>query len=339
MFEHNFLDYFGLLSNKMTERDYPIDIVYLWCDDTDKQWQTKKQQYLSNEKHLDSQSTSDCRFANNDELKYSLRSVAKYAPWINHIYIVSDHQTPSWLNTDHPKITMINHEDILPKENLPLFNSCAIETGVAKIIPLSEHFLLANDDTFLGAFVHPKDFFNSQGQAIVYLKPNPAKKKIAKSQYSQFISQMQNTIFKAFGKRFNWQPHHNIDAYLKSEYQKCINHFHELSATTIKHRFRKAPCFHRSLIGYYMICRQKAVQHNIKKWRFKLLKLFPLLKHFIQVDSVSFNTSALKNIKKISSISPKMFCLNDCEKTTAKDRQQLKQFMQELFPTKSEFEK
>ena len=66
-------------------KNFPIDLVYLWCDDTDEVWRAKKQQHLLVENKLDSQSTNDCRFANNDELKYSLRSVAQYAPWINHI--------------------------------------------------------------------------------------------------------------------------------------------------------------------------------------------------------------------------------------------------------------
>lgn len=57
------------------------------------------------------------------ELKYSLRSVSQYLPWINKIYIVIDNQVPSWLNTEHPKIKIIDHKDILPADALPTFNS------------------------------------------------------------------------------------------------------------------------------------------------------------------------------------------------------------------------
>ena len=32
------------LMNMTTE--YPIDLVYLWCNDADEEWKTKKQKYL-----------------------------------------------------------------------------------------------------------------------------------------------------------------------------------------------------------------------------------------------------------------------------------------------------
>ncbi len=323
----------------MNQYDFPIDLVYLWCDDTDEVWRAKKQKHLLVENKLDSQSTNDCRFANNDELKYSLRSVAKYAPWINHIYIVSDHQTPNWLNTAHPKITMINHEDILPKENLPLFNASAIETALAKIPNLSEHFLFANDDMFFGNDVKPQDFFTKNGKAIVRLTPNPKKAKIAKSQYSRYIDAMQKLIFNTFTIKFKHQPHHNIDSYLKSEFQNCINHFGELSSATAKQRFRQEPALQRSIIGYWMICKKCGIQKNIKKWKSQLLDIIPPLSNLIKQDSISINISSDKGLQKLWRIKPKMFCLNDCEKATKNNRQNIKQFMEKLFPSKSEFEK
>ena len=44
------------------------------------------------------------------ELRYSLRSVEKYAPWIRNIYIVTNGQIPSWLKVDHPRLTIVSHE-------------------------------------------------------------------------------------------------------------------------------------------------------------------------------------------------------------------------------------
>ena len=42
---------------------------------------------------------SSNRYRDSDELRYSLRSIAKYAPWIRNIYMVSANQVPKWLNT------------------------------------------------------------------------------------------------------------------------------------------------------------------------------------------------------------------------------------------------
>ena len=54
----------------------------------------------------------DNRYRDNQELRYSLRSLYKYAPWIRHIYIVTNGQIPHWLNLDHPRISVVTHADI-----------------------------------------------------------------------------------------------------------------------------------------------------------------------------------------------------------------------------------
>ena len=105
-----------------------IDLVYLWCDSTDEEWSAKRKRFQQYD-CIEKTAAADCRFINNNELLFSMRSVAKFVPWVNHIYLITDHQIPSWLNVEHPKITLVNHEDILPREVLPTFNSMAIETG------------------------------------------------------------------------------------------------------------------------------------------------------------------------------------------------------------------
>ncbi len=100
------------------------------------------------------------RFQDNDELKYSLRSLEKYAPWVRNIYIVTNGQQPSWLNTSHPRVKLITHEQIFQsKSHLPTFSSPAIESHIHRIPGLSNRFLYFNDDTLLGAPVWPDDFF------------------------------------------------------------------------------------------------------------------------------------------------------------------------------------
>ncbi|MEQ2168250.1 hypothetical protein GOODEAATRI_012411, partial [Goodea atripinnis] len=49
---------------------------------------------------------SASRFEDNEELRYSLRSVEKHAPWVRHIFIVTNGQIPSWLNLDNPRVTV-----------------------------------------------------------------------------------------------------------------------------------------------------------------------------------------------------------------------------------------
>ena len=88
------------MGNNTSERK--IDIVYTWVDGNDPEWQKKKAQYAGEIKEEVSNASS--RFSDNDELKYSLRSVEKNAPWINHIYImISVVKTGIYLhNTEQP---------------------------------------------------------------------------------------------------------------------------------------------------------------------------------------------------------------------------------------------
>ena len=105
----------------------------------------------------------DNRFKSRDELKYSLRSIEKFAPWVRHIHIVvADGQVPSWLNSSHPKIRVVPHSAIFRRsENLPTFNSYAIESHLSEIPDLADYALYFNDDVFLGNNVNPSDMFVS----------------------------------------------------------------------------------------------------------------------------------------------------------------------------------
>jgi len=81
-----------------------------------------------------SENLAENRFQDNDELKYSLRSLEKYANWIRNIYLVTNGQIPNWLNMSHPRIRLVTHEDIFPnKSHLPTFSSPAIESNLHRI--------------------------------------------------------------------------------------------------------------------------------------------------------------------------------------------------------------
>ena len=47
------------------------------------------------------------RYRDNNELKYSLRSLVKYAPWVRRIFIVTADQVPSWLHLEDDRISII----------------------------------------------------------------------------------------------------------------------------------------------------------------------------------------------------------------------------------------
>ena len=55
--------------------------------------------YFKSNKGFANNRLSNNRYADFDQIKYSLRSIEMYAPWANHIYIVTNGQVPDWLNT------------------------------------------------------------------------------------------------------------------------------------------------------------------------------------------------------------------------------------------------
>ncbi|XP_077995035.1 N-acetylglucosamine-1-phosphotransferase subunits alpha/beta-like [Glandiceps talaboti] len=115
------------------------------------------------------------RFEDNEELRYSLRSIERFAPWVRHVFIVTNGQIPSWLNLDSPRLTIVTHEDIFANSShLPTFGSPAIESHLHSIPGLSQKFIYLNDDVMFGKEVWPDDFYtHSRGQKVYLTWPVP----------------------------------------------------------------------------------------------------------------------------------------------------------------------
>ena len=105
------------------------------------------------------------------ELRYSIRSLVKHAPWVRHIYIVTNGQIPYWLDLDNPRVTIVTHEEIFSnKSHLPTYSSPAIECHLHRIKGLSKYFIYFNDDVLLGRDVWPEDFLTPQGGQKVHTR-------------------------------------------------------------------------------------------------------------------------------------------------------------------------
>ena len=134
-----------------------ISFVYTWIDGSDIDLSQIKHKYNGGNKNVDSRDRSS------DELLYSLRSLKKYLPWHNGtIFLVTNNQTPKWLNNENKRIKIINHEEIIPKYINPTFDSSTIECFLDNIPEIGEIFIYMNDDFFFNNFVHPAFFFSSE---------------------------------------------------------------------------------------------------------------------------------------------------------------------------------
>ncbi|XP_041782624.1 N-acetylglucosamine-1-phosphotransferase subunits alpha/beta [Anopheles merus] len=127
-----------------------IDVVYTWVNGSDPQFLQELARY--------SPTRDNARYDDKNELRYSLRSLEKYAPWIRNVYIVTNGQVPCWLNLENPRVQIVPHADIADADTaLPTFSSASIETFIHRIPGLSQRFLYLNDDIFLGAPLQPDD--------------------------------------------------------------------------------------------------------------------------------------------------------------------------------------
>jgi hypothetical protein len=151
---------------------FPIDVVYTWVDGEEPEMQAKRARYKERgtAEILDKE-TNASRYTSHDELRYSLRSLAMYADFIRHIYIVTDGQKPPWLDDTASGITIVDHRDIFPTGVLPVFNSHAIETRLHHIPGLSDHCLYFNDDVFVGRRVTREHFFHGSGLMKIPVSP------------------------------------------------------------------------------------------------------------------------------------------------------------------------
>jgi hypothetical protein len=150
---------------------FPIDVVYRWVDGTDADCQQGRAQVTGGGTGH-AEPAGEARSLSRDGLRYSLRSVHANAPWVRNFYIVTDDQTPDWLDRSQPNLRVVNHKEIFSDPSvLPVFNSHAVESQLHHIDGLAEHFIYVNDDMFIGRPLTPQAFFLSNGLSRFFLSP------------------------------------------------------------------------------------------------------------------------------------------------------------------------
>ena len=147
--------------------DSGIDIVILWVDGNDSKWLAEKNKYLNFDNEF-CDSGAGNRFRDWGLLKYWFRSIEKNMPWVRKIHFVTYGHIPEWLNVNHPKLHIVRHEDFIPIEYLPTFNSNVIQYYLDRIDGISDKFILFDDDVFVLRPVSPSDFFDGNKIKEVY---------------------------------------------------------------------------------------------------------------------------------------------------------------------------
>lgn len=335
---------------------FPIDLVYLWVDGSDPTWLAKKNAALeaTNEQVHQSAKSSD-RFDDKEELRFSLRSVETNMPWVNHIYIITDNQVPRWLNIANPRISVIDHRDIVPAEFLPTFNSLTVELFSHRIPGLSEHYILANDDYFAGSPLTPEFFFNESGDPVVIVREKRYLQNIFSAIGFENVSQRRKLIgrrilnalrlvFELTGKRYYMFICHSMEPMRKSYAENIVSQHGDKFIRDTSTTFRDRKNIQRIFFPLYNHAQGRT--ELVADWRFyrqrvplsfdaswpgilwrDILWTLPFFYHdYVDVKDNVYNT--------ISRAKPATFCINSSV-TFAR----VTGDMEKLFPQKSEFEK
>ncbi|WKF71650.1 stealth family protein [Pediococcus pentosaceus] len=324
-----------------------IDFVVAWVDGSDPEWQKKYLKYRPAEKSI---MNGEIRYREYGTFKYWFRSVEKYAPWVNKIYVITDNQVPSWLNEENDKIEIIDHRDFIDSKYLPTFNSSTILLHIDRIKNLSEKFVLFNDDMFLNDEVTERDFFRNDlpvdtgtfqptipTTSFTHLLLNDVLiinswfdyRSVLKKNFKKYFSYkygikriLSATTTLPFKKIIGFYDEHLATPYLKSDFSRVTNKATKAVEKTSLNKFRTNNDINEWIVRYYEYCTGKFVPRKKGFGKFYELKEY---KDFV------------KDIKESSS---KVVCINDSSDSESEfGMKELNKMFSEKFPEKSCFEK
>ena len=323
--------------------DFPIDAVYLWVDGADPEWQKRDLQAIkawstNNPSTISDESISTARYRDNGELRYSLRSLELYAPWINKVHIVVDKQKPTWL--DCSKVNLVDQRDILPSGvACPVFNSNLIELCMHRIPGLSNHFLSFNDDFMLGAPTCPSDFFCSNGKPKIWLAPkiNKSSPLVQKNSTRKIAENLtRKIILEKFGIYYPHKIKHYPRSYVCSAMQEMWSFFPAEVNRSLQARFRNEDNIITYLFyPYFLLASEKGISRKVSG----LPQVLDFFRGRICHVGASLGDKNYKTkMRRIKFLKPLTFCINDSENATEADIIYLQNFLNTLFPKKSKFE-
>lgn len=321
----------GMFTPHASDVTFDIDLVFSWVDGSDPAFRAQRAARMSG--HVVGEGDdAEARIRQIDELKYALRSVNMFAPWIRRIFIATDSAPPPWL-AEHPKITIVPAvEHFSDPAALPTYNSHAVESQLHNIADLSEHFLYSNDDMFFGRPLQASMFFSPGGvsrfieaKTRIGLGTNDA----TRSGFENAARVNRQLLFERFGQIITRHLEHTAVPLRKSVLLEMEREFPEDFARTQASAFRSCTDISvtNSFYHYYALMTGRAVQQEKARVRYVNtttragLNLLPELRKNRRYD---------------------FFCLNDssCPEVGAAERtKRVVDFLDRYFPIPAPWEK
>jgi hypothetical protein len=281
-----------------------IDAVYTWVDGADPAVAAQLRRYAG------SMAGSSSRYRNNGELRFSLRTLLRHAPWVRRIHILTDGQRPRWLDCSHPRIHLVTHAEVYPEPQwLPVFNSHAIEMCLHRIPGLSRRFLYLNDDFFLCRDVAPRDFFFENGGQAIFVQERPlASDRDGGSAHDRACAHTQAVLNARWGAppQLRRLPTHTPQAYDRDLLFELENVFQDEFRRTAAHRFRSPDDVVLNVLYCYSLLESPVWRgaHKVQLLpdRTPQYRLFMLERRFLRT---------MHAYERILREQPRFLCIND----------------------------
>ncbi|WP_407080137.1 stealth family protein [Arthrobacter zhaoxinii] len=321
----------NMFADHATDIRFDIDLVFSWVDGSSPEFQAARAARMSGAV-VGEGDDHEARFRQINELKYALRSVHMFAPWIRRIFIASDSPRPEWL-AEHPSVTFVPASAHFKDPSvLPTHNSQAVEAQLQHIPGLAEHFLYSNDDMFFGRPVAPDMFFSPGGitkfieaSTRIGLGANDPER----SGFENAARVNRRLLWERFGRVTTRHLEHTAAPLRRSVLLEMEEEFPEEFAATAASTFRAKDNISvtNSLYHYYALLTGRAVTQETAKVKY--------------VDTTSY--SGLKAMDRLLAKRHKdMFCLNDGsfpEVPAAERAERVTDFLEKYFPVRAPWEK
>jgi hypothetical protein len=321
----------NMFADHASDISFDVDLVFSWVDGSSPEYIAARRAQQK-DVVLGEGDDHEARFRQINELKYALRSVYMFAPWIRRIFIATDSPAPAWL-ADHPAVTIVRSEEFFSDPSvLPTHNSQAVECQLHNIEGLSEHFLYSNDDMFFGRPVSPDLFFTPGGitkfieaETRIGLGENAAER----SGFENAARVNRKLLWNRFGRITTRHLEHTAAPLRRSVVARMEREFPEEFRKTAASRFRAADNISvtNSFYHYYALLTGRAVTQTAAKVRY--------------VDT-TMRTGLNYLPKLLSKRNIDFFCLNDGSfpEVQADERAELvTDFLEKYFPIKAPWEK
>ncbi|MDQ1595902.1 MAG: hypothetical protein QOH40_2458 [Arthrobacter pascens] len=321
----------NMFADHASDISFDIDLVFSWVDGSSPEYIAARRARQATAL-LGEGDDHEARYRQINELKYALRSVYMFAPWIRRIFIATDSAAPEWL-ADHPSVTIVRSEEFFADPSvLPTHNSQAVECQLHHIDGLSEHFLYSNDDMFFGRPVGPDLFFTPGGitkfieaETRIGLGENAAER----SGFENAARVNRKLLWNRFGRITTRHLEHSAAPLRRSVVAQMEDEFPSEFAKTAASTFRAADNISvtNSFYHYYALLTGRAVTQTAAKVRY--------------VDTTL--RAGLNYLPKLlSKRNMDFFCLNDGSfpEVPAEERAELvTDFLEKYFPIKAPWEK